>query len=105
MRAVSSKSVKPLDALLLASGAGLMFAGLARIEDPRAVPVRSPAALLSVSGAALLLYGSWRISPNLGAAAATLMVVGGAVNEHRKNLGLPEIPLPGFTLRGAQEPR
>lgn len=99
VRDLFKPSAKLSDAAILAAGAGLMFAGLARIEDPRTIPVRSPAALMSVGGAALLLYGSYRVSPSFGAASAALLFVAGAVNEHRRSLGLEELPLPGLSLR------
>lgn len=96
-----TSDIRISDAALLAAGGGLLFAGLARIKDPRAIPVRSPESLLAIGGAGLLLYAGWRISPSLGAAAGALLFVAGAVNEHRKSQGLEELPLPGFSLSSA----
>lgn len=92
------------DAALLAAGGGLMFLGGAHMtKGPDHAQVSAPAALALTAGAGLMVYAAWRIQPSVAAALGALLLTAGYVNEHRRSLGMPELPIPGFTLRWKEE--
>jgi hypothetical protein len=99
------KRVSAYDAALLAAGGGLMFLGLSHIDHASFEYsstglgfLATPASLASIGGAAIVVYAAWRIKPTMGAALGAIMLTAGYVNEHRKSLGLPEIPIPGIAF-------
>ena len=92
------------DAALLAAGGGLMFLGGAHAtKGPDHGEMSAPATLCMTAGAALMVYAAWRIRPSIAASLGAVLLTAGYVNEHRKNLGLPELPIPGFTLHWQSE--
>lgn len=93
------KRVTLTDAALLAAGGGLMFLGGAHMtREPDHAEFSPPATLATLAGAGLMVYAAWRIQPSVAAAVGAVLLTAGYVNEHRRDMGLPELPIPGFTL-------
>ena len=93
------KRVTFTDAALLAAGGGLMFLGGSHAtRGPDHAEISPPGALATLAGAGLMVYAAWRIQPSVAAALGAVLLTAGYVNEHRRESGLPELPIPGFTL-------
>ena len=87
------------NAALLAAGGGLMFLGGAHAtQGPDHAEISPPAAIATVLGAGLMVYAAWRIQPSVAAGLGAVLLTAGYVNEHRQQMGLPELPIPGFTF-------
>jgi len=87
------------DAALLAAGGGLMFLGGSHAtRGPDHEEIHPLGAGATIAGAGLMAYAAWRIQPSVAAALGALLLTAGYVNEHRREMGLPELPIPGFTL-------
>lgn len=87
------------DAALLALGGGLMFFGGSHAtRGPDHSAISPPAAFATLAGAGLMVYAAWRIKPSVAAALGAVFLTAGFVNEHRREMGLPDLPIPGLEL-------
>lgn len=93
------KKITITDAALLAAGGGLMFLGGAHAtRGPDHGEIHPLGVGATLAGAGLMVYAAWRIQPSVAAALGAVLLTAGYVNEHRREMGLPELPIPGLTL-------
>ena len=88
-----------LNAALPAAGGGLLFLGgmNATKESHEHHELNKPAAVVALAGAGVMVYAIYRIKPSAAAALGAVLLTAGYVNEHRRRLSLPDLPIPGLT--------
>ena len=92
------KDVTLFDAALLALGGGLMFMGGSHAtRGEHHDKLNYPGALLTVAGAGLMVYATYRVKPSAAAALGAVLLTVAYVNEHRESLGMPPL-VPGIAL-------